>query len=352
MLTTRTLFIDHAIAEHPRTAEIERRISYQKREFTSGEKHPGGGILLTRNRGGFVKPCPGMKGAVCCGLWVVEWGMGCPYQCEYCVLQVYQASGDLTLYVNWEDCLEEVSRLRQQVRGPIRLCTGEFGDSLALEPDFPLNTLLARHTAGFADFTLELKSKSVCIESLLTLPDTRHLIVSFSLNAPTVMTTLEHGTATLEQRLAAARLLAERGIRLAFHFDPLVAVPGWEAEYRETVAAMQRTLPAHADIAWISLGTFRFPRFFPDRALETFPGSILFQEEFHPSFDGKLRYFRPLREQLYRHLFGLLGEAFPRARAYLCMESEDVWERVTGCRRHSGDLRCLLDQAITGGNTT
>lgn len=345
MLQTPVLYIDRDVADHQRVREISSQISFQKQVITSGESHPGGGILLTRNRGGFVKPCPGMKGSVCCGLWVVEWGLGCPFRCEYCVLQVYQPSGDMTLHVNWEDCLEEVSRLRHQVQGPIRLCTGEFGDSLALEEIFPLNSLLAKHTAGFPDFTLELKTKSICVDHLLDLADTRHLIVSFSLNAPWVMQHLEHGTATLHQRLDAARRLSERGIRLAFHFDPLVAVTDWETQYRHTVEAMYHALP-QADIAWISLGTFRFPRFFPDRAREVFPDSMLFQEEFHPSFDGKLRYFRPLREKLYTHLFQLLGKAFPQTRVYLCMESQDVWERTTGQRHETRDLKGFLDQAV------
>jgi spore photoproduct lyase len=48
-----------------------------------------------------------------------------------------------------------------------------------------------------------------------------------------------------------------------------------------------------------------------------------------PGRDGKLRYFKPLRLELYRRIVGLLqengGERIP---LYFCMEDGEVWKKI------------------------
>jgi len=180
MLNFENLYIDRAVADHELVEEIRQKVGYRSLQMVDGERHPGNGLLLTRNRGQFVKPCPGQKGSVCCGYWVVEWGMGCPFACEYCIIQNYTGAGDVTLFVNWEDCRREIAELRAKVSGPIRLGTGQFGDPLALEPIYPLNAQIIEWTADYPDFTLEIKSKSAYIEPVLAAERAGHVTLAFS----------------------------------------------------------------------------------------------------------------------------------------------------------------------------
>ena len=67
-----------------------------------------------------------------------------------------------------------------------------------------------------------------------------------------------------------------------------------------------------------------------DLMLERFPQSRLAQGELVPAEDGKLRYFKPIRVELYRHLLARIREWAPSVKVYACMERPEVWRRVFG----------------------
>jgi len=336
------LYCSPNIMNHQLVEAVRKKTAVSEVVSHDGERHPGNGILLTKNRGNFLKPCPGQKGHVCCGYQVVEWGLGCIFKCEYCVLQKYIHSGDLILYTNWEDCFNEISRLRQTISGPIRIGTGEFGDSLAIEDFFPFNSAIIDFTANLGDIILELKTKSANINALRERPRKDHVVVAFSLNPQSYIDAFEHGTASLAKRLDAAAQVAVWGYNLAFHFDPIIARPDWETSYQNVISILREKIPAKK-VKWISIGTFRFPKGFQEIAEIEFPKSDIFAEEFYPSADGKMRYFRPFREKIYKFIIEKLGKSFPDSAAYICMESPDVWERATGKSWCSAALKSYLD---------
>lgn len=346
MLHFKNLYIDKAVENHALTLAIKQRVSYDALQIVVGEQHPGNGLLLTQNRGQFIKPCPGQKGSVCCGYWVVEWGMGCPFGCEYCIIQNYTGAGDVTLFVNWEDCRREIIELRTKIDGPIRLGTGQFGDPLALEEIYPLNREIIDCTKDFADFTLEIKSKSNFIDPVLNAPEARHVTLAFSLNPQKLIDRLEKGAASLEERLEAAKIAATaKGCSLAFHFDPIIPCEDWQNEYQQVFTMMHEKL-AGLRINWISLGTFRFPQGFQEQVEKFHPDSPILSEEFYPSADGKIRYFRPFREEIHRHVMPQLQKMFPETAVYICMETPQVWERLLHKNFFSPDLKKMLDSRI------
>jgi spore photoproduct lyase len=349
MLRFQNVYLAPEVKDLPQTRHILERISFDRIIEYSGENHPGNGLLLTRNNGAFIKPCPGQKGSVCCGYWVVEWGMGCPFACEYCIIQNYTQAGDITLYLNWEDCRKEIIELRQRISGPIRLGTGQFGDPLALEEIFPLNAAIIAMTAGMPDFTVEIKSKSNYIAPVLRAADARHVTLAFSLNPQEIIDRLEHGATSLVDRLAAAKNAAEtKNCRLAFHFDPLIPIADWQKKYSEVFALMHDYLE-NLPISWISVGTFRFPKGFHEYVEKYHPDTGIFAEEFYPSADGKIRYFRPFREEIYRFARSGLNACFPDVPVYMCMETPEVWERLVQREFSSRDLKQLLDSRVNSG---
>ena len=66
-----------------------------------------------------------------------------------------------------------------------------------------------------------------------------NIVVSYSLNTSLVIQNEEHFTASLKERLQAARKLADQGIRVAFHFHPMVYYRGWEKDYAELALEVQ-----------------------------------------------------------------------------------------------------------------
>jgi len=64
------------------------------------------------------------------------------------------------------------------------------------------------------------------------------------------------------------------------------------------------------------------------------------------ALDGKLRYFKDLRIEMYGHMRAWLNAAVPGALLYLCMESPRVWQAVFGRQYLGEELSRLLDGQV------
>jgi len=298
-------------------------------------------LLLTRQRGEFLKKCPGSDGQVCCNYFVINFASNCPMECSYCYLQEYLADNPaLKVFSNVDDLIGEAdAMLGRHRKFFFRIGTGEITDSLALDPYIGFCAEEVPFFAEQPNALLELKTKSDCVDGLVKLDPKERVVVSWSMNPQKVIGADEHDTASFEERLAAARRCQAAGYKLGFHFDPIVEYPGWEKDYRDMV---ERILPAvdHRRIAWISLGVLRTTPGLKRVMRARFPRSRLPTGEQVLCPDGKLRYFQPLRVDMYRKMLGWIRAASPIVFVYLCMESKEVWEQVFGfspsCERELG----------------
>jgi spore photoproduct lyase len=289
-------------------------------------------LVLQRHRGGFLRHCPaGTSGLVCCNYLVVNLASNCPMDCSYCFLQDYLADTPLmTAYTNVDDALAEVDALlHAHPQRTFRIGTGELADSLALDPITGLSRALVSFFAARANARLELKTKTDCIEELLTVDPHGRVVVSWSVNAEAVIARDEPGTASLTERLAAVRQVQAAGYGVGFHFDPLIAFDGWERGYAAAVEAIADTVAADA-IAWISLGSLRLSPALIEAIRRERGASAVLGSELAPGPDGKARLWRGLRLRMYRLLIDHLRRAFATTPVYLCMEPSAVWERVMG----------------------
>lgn len=74
--------------------------------FTEGKRI----LILLRHKGSWLKSCPGTSSHVCCNLFTVDPGEGCPLDCTYCYLQSYLKNNPvLKLYSNTESLLLELA---------------------------------------------------------------------------------------------------------------------------------------------------------------------------------------------------------------------------------------------------
>ncbi len=276
--------------------------------------------------GRFLKPCPGTQNYLCCGYWVLNLILGCPYSCKYCILQDYLGTSEIEVLTNLEDGLKEVEDLLRGRPGILRVGTGELGDSLALEPFLPLSQRLVPFFARFPNAILELKTKSCQVQGLLDLPHNKRTVVSFSLNPPLVADKAEPGVPKPRQRIEAAFLCAENGYPLGIHLDPLVMLEGWQEAYRGLLEELFRCLDPR-QVLWVSMGALRYPRSMHQAMVEAGLGL----GEMVPGLDGKMRYLRPLRAEMFRTVAGWIRELGGREPlVYLCMESPEVWEEALG----------------------
>lgn len=324
-------------------AEEARRIDLQPDPLHSGKRI----LKLVRYRGAFVKPCPGTREYNCCGLKILNIGQGCPIDCRYCALQVYFNNPVMEVYVNLDDMLRELSSFltREAPEKFFRFCTGEFTDSLALEPLTGYVGPLADEFSGRSNATLEFKTKSDYVEPFLELKNPRNIIVSFSMNAFSFSKTEEIRAASLQRRINAASRVASQGFKVGFHFDPIVPFEGWEHGYGETVDAIFSAVSPDS-IIWISLGVLRFVPKLKDVITARFGPLRYFFDSFSPGLDGKFRLSPQRRIAIYRSLARRIRSHGPNTLIYLCMESQGIWRDSLGLEiRNNQQLEELLDGA-------
>jgi spore photoproduct lyase len=339
MLQFEKIIIHREVADTPLAENIRQAFKNLPVEWVDRDPEPGVQIslkeskkvlYLTAFKGQLVKPCPGTREYLCCGYQILNTATNCPIDCSYCILQAYFNQSYLRIFANTDEIFARLRAFVQEQEGrPIRLGTGEFTDSLALDPFTRFSTLLAEEIAAFPHLAVELKTKSGAIENLLGLPRVDRLIISWSLNAEEVVRKEERGAAGLDERLEAAAACQRKGYRLGFHFDPLLFFPGWEKAYQDTVDRLFRKI-SPGRIAWISLGCFRYLPALKPIIEERFPRSRFIHQEFIPALDGKRRYPQARRVEMYRRLVGWIREHAPEALIYLCMENPLVWKKVFG----------------------
>lgn len=287
-------------------------------------------LHLTTQPGTSMKSCPGTNNMLCCHYYIVNMVSNCPFDCTYCYLQTYLNQPMTTFFVNEEDIFDQVRTLC--ARPPVaklRVGTGELSDSLALDPITGFSVRLADVMAEFKNVTLELKTKSKNVEHLLEIKRRDHVVVAWSMNPPEIIEREEHGTARFDERIRAAALMAEEGFGVAFHFDPMIYTEGWEELYERTATELLAAIP-HKQIRAISIGGLRYQPQLKPIALKRHPDTKLFMDETAPGTDGKIRYLRSQRTEMFTFLNRVIKARAPSVYTYLCMESMPVWEKALG----------------------
>lgn len=325
-------------------AEASRSLALEPDPFRRGKRI----IRLIRHRGAFVKPCPGTREYLCCGLQIIHIGQGCPMDCRYCALQVYFNRPVVEIFVNTDELFAELGAfLAAHPDRFHRFCTGEFTDSLALESLTGLARQLVEFFSSVPNACLELKTKTDFVGPLLDADPRGRVVVSFSVNSERIARSEELRAATLKARLVAATQAAASGYRIGFHFDPIIPSDGWKEGYARTVESIFDAVPPDA-VAWISLGVLRFVPALKETATARFGAIPYMHDSFVPGLDGKSRMHADRRIEVYRYMNEAIQSRAPRARTYLCMESSHVWRRSLDVRIESSDqLSAYLDGAFT-----
>ncbi|MFW6254445.1 MAG: radical SAM protein [Chitinivibrionales bacterium] len=295
--------------------------------------------------GEFWKPCPGTtRGYLCCGYQILTPVTGCGMYCTYCVLQAYFNHRHQLHYTNIDDMETEIRRKMADHHRVVRFGTGEFADSLYLEPTLGISGKVASILEPYPNVLVEFKTKSTFVHSLSSVEKKHKVVIGFSINTPRMIEALEAGTSPLHKRLEAARWCVEQGFWVAFHFDPMVWYPQWETDYRAVVNSIFDTVEDASRIAWWSIGAFRsmpeLKTLLKKRSLHLplFSGELVLGE------DHKYRYVRPVRVAFYDVIRQEVEKRYPQTTLYLCMESPEVWEESGLLPRIPHGLTAYLDR--------
>jgi len=288
-------------------------------------------LLLNNYKGEILKFCPAKSPScyLCCNLHTINLMSNCVYNCVYCILQSCLSNPLIQVHCNLDEILDELDRHDNDLKAPMRICTGEIADSLALDPILRQAPILIEFFGKSKNLYLELKTKSANVDHLLDLNSQGRTVVSFSINPQKIVKSVELQTASLQARFEAARKLLDAGYQVAFNLDPVLYYEGWKEDYSELFDQLS-TMFQPGEILWVHVGILRYIPGLDGVARQRFPGSKVFDQEFVQGPDKKYRYPRPLRDEIYSFLYGKLENWDPGIPRYACVERPDHWKRHLG----------------------
>ena len=303
-------------------------------------------LLLAIDRGRAFKPFPNPESLVSCHFYSLHLMEGCDLECSYCILQAYLRNPILTVYVNVEEILDQLdSFLKEHPDQFFRIGTGHLADSLSLDHVTAHTKLLVPFFSRQPNAILEFKTKSTNIAGLKGLKPRGRTVVSWSMNTKRIQREEEHKCSSIEDRIDAARQCVAWGYQVGFHFDPLIDYMNCLQEYEEVIEQIFSAI-SQERVVWISFGSFRFMPELKSIMEKRFPKSPLPHAEWIRGQDGKIRYLKSRRMELYSHLVQRLRRAAPKVPVYLCMETEGVWKRVFGEIPDSTAIAGRLNQSV------
>ncbi|RMF64643.1 MAG: hypothetical protein D6743_09060, partial [Calditrichaeota bacterium] len=249
----------------------------------------------------------------------------CAFGCSYCTIQTFYSDR----FAFDAGLAEKLHSIRLEPDRLYHFGTGQSSDSLVWGNRYGILDALCAFAAQHPNVLLEFKTKSNNVRYFLEHAVPPNIVCSWSLNTPTIIQNEERFTARLEERLDAARAVADVGIKVAFHFHPMVYYAGWRSAYAELAAlVMERFVPE--EVAFISFGSVTLIKPAIKQIRESGQPTKILQMEMVPDPHGKLTYPDEVKVEMFRHMYGAFSPWLGRVFFYLCMEKADIWLQSLG----------------------
>jgi spore photoproduct lyase len=287
------------------------------------------------HQGEILGTCPvASERTRCCNLETLDVVKQCGFACSYCSIQSFYDQGRVYFVDNLDEKLEELERrfIAERRSGETRLRhigTGQSSDSLMWGNRNGLLEKLSGFAGRNPEIILELKTKSANTSWLEEHELPSNMLATWSLNPQTIIDAEEHLTSSLDDRLAAARRCADKGIAVGFHFHPIVHYDRWKQEYGNLFRRVQELfLPE--EVVTISLGTLTFIRPVIRQLRRRKLRSKILQMPLSDA-EGKQSYPFEIKRELFSYAYNSFSGAWKSGVFfYLCMEEIDLWEPVFG----------------------
>lgn len=261
----------------------------------------------------------------CCNLQTLDSVINCGYGCSYCSIQSFYHNDEIVFHKNFKNKLDCIELDPDRT---YHIGTGQSSDSLLWGNRNNVLRDLFDWAAANPNIILELKTKSSNVNYLLNNVVPPNVIVTWSLNAASIVDNEEHRTAPLHSRLAAARKVADKGIIVGFHLHPIVMFQGWQQEYDDLVSELVSTFYPQ-EVALVSMGTLTYIKPVIKSLRQRKLKSKILQMPMEDAA-SKLSYPFELKVDFFRHVYQQFRIWHEKVFFYLCMEDPTLWHRVFG----------------------
>jgi len=270
----------------------------------------------------------------CCNLLTLDAVESCGFDCSYCSIQSFYNQNTITFDSNFANKLKNLNLEQNKT---YHIGTGQASDSLMWGNREGILDALFEFASDNPNVILEFKTKSDNIKYFLENDVPKNILCTWSLNTPTIIENEEHLAAPLDKRLKAARLIADKGVKVGFHFHPIVEYENYLIEYKEVYERLLSEF-SKDEVALVSFGTLTFikPVIKQLRARE-FKSKIT-QMPFEDA-SGKSSYPDSTKIEMFKHAYESFKDWHPKGTFdgmrkgvffYLCMEEHHMWRETFG----------------------
>jgi len=277
--------------------------------------------------------CPvASERTICCNLHTIDAVENCVFGCSYCTIQTFYGK-DILIQKDIKQKLDAISIDPNRF---YHFGTGQSSDSLAWGNRNGILDALCNFASKHPNILLEFKTKSNNIGYFLDTKIPKNVVCSWSLNTPVIIENEEHFTAPLDERISSARALADKGIKVAFHFHPLVWYEGWKDDYINIAQRLQHDF-ATSEVLFVSFGSITLIKPVVQKIRNLGNPTKTLQMEFIKDPHGKLTYPDKIKTSMFKYMFDAFKKWQNDVFFYLCMEKESIWMESLGYVYKSND---------------
>lgn len=259
----------------------------------------------------------------CCNLLTLDSVNSCGFDCSYCSIQSFYKEGNIGFDKNFAHNLKA---LKLDSNKTYHIGTGQSSDSLMWGNKNGNLQALLEFAKENPNVILEFKTKSNNINYLLQNYVPKNIICTWSLNTQTIIKNEEHLTASLSERIEAAKKLSQKGVLVGFHFHPIIRYEGYLKEYEEVYKTLLDTFSPN-QVALISLGTLTFIKPVIKKIRSRNFYSKILQMPFHDA-NNKLSYPLHVKKEMFSHAYESFKKWHDKVYFYMCMEDKSLWKEV------------------------
>ena len=261
----------------------------------------------------------------CCNLLTLDAVESCGFDCSYCSIQSFYNQNTITFDSGFA---EKLNNLELDPNKTYHIGTGQSSDSLMFGNREGILDALFKFANENPNVILEFKTKSDNIKYFLENDVPSNILCTWSLNTPTIIKNEEHLTLPLEKRISSARKLADKGVKVGFHFHPIVEYENYLAEYEDVYKQLLTNFRSD-EVALISFGTLTFIKPVIKQLRDREFRSKITQMPFENA-SGKSSYPYETKLEMFKHAYESFKPWHKEVFFYLCMEEHSLWKDVFG----------------------
>ncbi|MDD5401570.1 MAG: hypothetical protein PHQ93_10315 [Sulfurimonas sp.] len=261
----------------------------------------------------------------CCNLLTLDAVQSCGFDCSYCSIQSFYNQNTITFDANFATKLKNLNLDKNRT---YHIGTGQSSDSLLWGNKEGILDALFEFAKANPNVILEFKTKSDNISYFLQNDVPKNILCTWSLNTPTIIKNEEHLTASLDKRIKSARALADKGVKVGFHFHPIVEYENYLSEYKEVYSVLIEEFKSN-EVALVSFGTLTFIKPVIKQLREREFRSKITQMPFVDA-SGKSSYPHATKVEMFKNAYDSFALWHKDVFFYLCMEEHEMWKEAFG----------------------